>query len=111
VASVCVPTVARAGSEICSCLAVAFDFNADGKADLIRSGPSGIRVDVLDGAASVANGTFPNGGGALSLRAVGHLNHDFNADFVTQGAGHARVSFVNAAGIATAGTLYLRWRW
>jgi hypothetical protein len=106
VASVCVPTVAWAGSGFCSCLAVAFDFNADGKADLIRSGPSGIRVDVLDGSASVANGTFPNGG-ALSLRAVGHLNHDFNADFVAQGAGHARVTFVNAAGIATAGTLYL----
>ncbi len=106
---VALPTVAWSG-PICfdSCQPRQnYDFNADGKADLIRTGPTGIRVNLIDGTSSVGTGVFPNGGGTFELKAVGLLNGDNSADFVSQGNGTARVTFVNAAGTGTAGTLFI----
>ncbi len=105
-AVVCSPAVARAGI-VCDCVPSGFDFNVDAKIDLIRSGPPGIRVDILDGTAVVNSGMFPNGGGSFVLKAVGTLNSDDNSDFISQGNGTARVTFVNAAGTGTAGTLFI----
>ena len=86
---------------------VGFDFNADGKGDIARSNSGNIRVDILDGTSSVANGSFPTGGGTLILKAAGLLNNDANADLVAQGGGTARVTFVNAAGTGTTSTLFV----
>ena len=106
-ATVCVSTVASAG-PVCSCVPrPRFDFNADGKVDLIRSGPTEIRVDLLDGSAIVGGGSFPNGGGSLVLKAVGMLDADEHSDFISQGNGTARVTFVNTAGTGIGGTLFL----
>ena len=98
---------ARAG--ICtSCPGpVDFDFNGDGRADLIRSSASLIRVDLLEGTVVVGSGFFPTGGGVFALKAVGRLDADANADFVAQGGGYARVTFVDAAGTGTKRTLYI----
>ncbi len=86
---------------------VGFDFNADGKGDIARSSSGNIRVDILDGTSSTANGSFPTGGGVYILRAAGNLDNDANADLVAQGGGTARVTFVNAAGTGTKGTLFI----
>ena len=86
---------------------VGFDFNADGKGDIARSSSSSIRTDILDGTSSTANGSFPTGGGVFILKAAGNLNNDANADLAAQGGGTVRVTFVNAAGTGTAGTLFL----
>jgi hypothetical protein len=105
----CAPSAALAG-PICSPVCRSrpnFDFDADGKVDLIRSGATGIRVDLLDGTAVVGKGCFPNAGGSYVLKAVGRLNHDDNSDFVSQGNGAARVTFVSANGTGVAGTLFL----
>lgn len=109
VAIACAPIAALAG-PICSPICRSrpnFDFDADGKVDLIRSGPTGIRVDLLDGTAVVGKGSFPNAGGSFVLKAVGRLNADDNSDFISQGNGVTRVTFVNATGTGVAGTLFL----
>jgi hypothetical protein len=80
------------------------DFNADGKDDMARSSAANIRVDILDGTASVANGSFATGGGTFLLKAVGLCNNDDNADLIAQGGGSTRVTFVNAAGTAPSAT-------
>jgi hypothetical protein len=86
---------------------VGFDFNADGKGDIARSSSGNIRVDILDGTSSILNGSFPTGGGTFLLKAAGELDNDANADLVAQGGGTARVTFVNAAGTGTKGTLFI----
>jgi hypothetical protein len=86
-------------------LIVGFDFNGDGKGDIIRdAGAGGIRIDILDGTSSVANGTLPTAGGSFVLKAVGHFNADAQADTAVQGNGTVRVSFTAASGTATTGT-------
>lgn len=109
VAIACVPVAALAG-PICSPICRSrpnFDFDADGKVDLIRSGPTGIRVDLLDGTAVVGRRSFPNAGGRYALKAVGRLDGDDNSDFISQGNGVARVTFVGASGTGAARTLFL----
>lgn len=106
-ATVCFAVAVSAG-PVCTCqMTPEFDFNGDGKSDLIRSDATAIRVDLLDGRTSVANASFANGRGRFALRAVGRFNGDDNADFVAQGGGHARVTLVNAAGTGTLGTLWI----
>jgi hypothetical protein len=80
------------------------DFNGDGKDDMARQNAGGIRVDILDGTSSIANGTFATGGGVFTLKAVGNENNDANADLIAQGGGTIRVTFVNAAGTGPSAT-------
>ena len=80
------------------------DFNGDGKDDMARQNAGGIRVDILDGTSSIANGTFPTGGGTFVLKAVGKENNDAQFDLIAQGGGSIRITFVNAAGTGQSAT-------
>jgi hypothetical protein len=99
-----IAAVAQAGPTTGG-LFVGFDFNGDGKGDVARdNGASGIRIDILDGTTSTANGTIATAGGSFVLKAVGHFNADAQADTAVQGNSTVRVSFTAASGTATTGT-------
>jgi hypothetical protein len=99
-----IAAVAQAGPTTGG-LFVGFDFNGDGKGDVARdNGASGIRIDILDGTTSTANGTIATAGGSFVLKAVGHFNGDAQADTAVQGNSTVRVSFTAASGTATTGS-------
>jgi hypothetical protein len=83
------------------------DFNGDGKVDIVREGLNNIQADHLDGTVSVGSGSFKNGGGALTMRAVGNVDINDFADLAVQGAGTIRVDLTNSTGTGAASSIFI----